>query len=129
MVEEQIKLEEVGNYLSISSAHDAVNYLASHGIDAIIEHETLHNTMGRVPGLSNGVSVMVRSSDYVKALELLIASGRLPSSESIDNERWYSSLPFMRKAPLWGQLLVLILFIALIIGAVFLYAFLVGNIQ
>lgn len=124
---EAITLMEVYNTNSIQAAHSAIGYLSTYGIEAITEHETLHNAMGGIPGLSDGISVMVRSSDYQRALEALIASGRIPSSISVDNKKWYSPLPFMKDAPLWVQLLVIMFVIVLILGALALYVFLMPN--
>ncbi len=126
--QDNIRLMEVYNTDHPHEAHDAVAYLAAHGIDAIVEGEVLHNTFAGVRGITGGISVMVRNTDYARALELLIASGRLPHADALDDKAWHGPLPFMRNASLFAQILVLLLIIAAILGALFLYIYLSDSI-
>ena len=125
--EDGVALVEVYTTYSLQAAYGVVGYLSTYGIDALVERETLYSAVGSAYLGDRGVSVMVRSSDRQKALDALVAGGQIPGPEAVDGKKWYSPLPFMKDAPLWLQLLVIALIVALILGALALYLFLTPN--
>lgn len=126
--EEAVTLIEVYTTYSLQAAYGVVGYLSTYGIEAIVEGETIYSAVGSVYMGDRGVSVMVRNSDRQKALDALVAGGQIPGSETVvDSKKWYSPLPFMKDAPLWAQLLVIALFVAVILGALAFYLFLNPN--
>ncbi|WP_278833737.1 hypothetical protein [Porphyromonas cangingivalis] len=122
-----VTLVEVYTTYSLQAAYGVVGYLSTYDIEALVEGETIYSAVGSAYLGDRGVSVMVRSSDRQKAVDALIAGGQIPGSDTVDNKKWYSPLPFMKDAPLWVQLLVIILIVALILGALALYLFLNPN--
>lgn len=125
--EEGVTLVEVYTTYSLQAAYGVVGYLSTYGIEALVEGETLYSAVGSAYQGDRGVSVMVRSVDRQKALDALMAGGQIPASDTVDTKKWYSPLPFMKDAPLWAQLLVIALFVALILGALALYLYLNPN--
>lgn len=126
LLSENIHLVEVYVTSSLQSAYAVVGYLSTYDIDATIEGETLYSAGGAMAGVQ-GISVMVSSGDAATALDLLAAGGYIPRSDTRDSRKWYSPLPFMKDAPLWAQLMVMVLIIALLLGALATYIFLIGK--
>lgn len=91
-VNDGTKLVEVMCSTVNTDVYLAMHKLQENGIEACIDHETLSNTWGAAPGLSRGLSLMVREECQYRAIEVLRASGFLPCEEDPDQKDYHGPL-------------------------------------